>query len=130
LISAFVSLTLSPALSAMLLKPHTHGAPKSVMGRVGARFTAGFNSGFDRTSSRYARTVGGVVRRRLVMWPVYAALLVGTVLISNQVPRGFIPTLDQGYAIVVIQLPDGAALGRTDDAIQKATEIVRETPGA
>jgi HAE1 family hydrophobic/amphiphilic exporter-1 len=63
------------------------------------------------------------------MLPVYLGLLAGTVWIVNAVPRGFIPTLDQGYAIVVVQLPDGSSLSRTDEVVQRATKIMLETPG-
>ena len=59
---------------------------------------------------------------------LYAGLLAATVWIVNHVPRGFIPTLDQGYAIVVIQLQDGASLSRTDQVTKRASEIARETP--
>jgi hydrophobe/amphiphile efflux-1 (HAE1) family protein len=63
------------------------------------------------------------------MLAIYAGLLAGTVYISNVVPRGFIPSLDQGYAIVVLQLPDGASLSRTDAVVQKASKIIQATPG-
>ena len=63
-------------------------------------------------------------------WPIYAGLIAGTVWIANAVPRGFIPTLDQGYAIVVIQLPDGASLSRTDAVVQRASQDhARKRPG-
>ena len=130
LISAFVSLTLSPAIAALILKPHSDAPPRTALGRLGARTAGGFNRGFDRLSDGYARGVGGIVRRKLIVLPIYAGLLIGTLWIADRTPRGFIPTLDQGYAIVVIQLPDGAALSRTDRVVQRATEIAREVPGA
>jgi hydrophobe/amphiphile efflux-1 (HAE1) family protein len=129
-ISAFVSLTLSPALSALLLKAHGHERPRNPLVRLGSRLAGGFNRGFDWLAGVYARSVGGIVRRKLVVLPLYAALLAATVWIVNHVPRGFIPTLDQGYAIVVIQLQDGASLSRTDRVTRRASEIARETPGA
>jgi HAE1 family hydrophobic/amphiphilic exporter-1 len=129
LISAFNSLTLSPALAGLLLKPHSHETPKNPLVRAGSWAAGRFNRGFDRLSNGYARGVGGLVRHKLLVLPVYAGLLAGTVWIANAVPRGFIPTLDQGYAIVVIQLPDGSSLSRTDAVVQKASRLMQETPG-
>jgi HAE1 family hydrophobic/amphiphilic exporter-1 len=128
-ISAFNSLTLSPALAAWLLKPHDHKTPRNPVLRMGNRLANGFNRGFDATSNGYARAVGSFVRRKLIVLPVYVGLLAGTVWIANHVPRGFIPTLDQGYAIVVVQLPDGSSLSRTDAVVQRASKIMQETPG-
>jgi HAE1 family hydrophobic/amphiphilic exporter-1 len=96
---------------------------------MGNRLANGFNRGFDATSNGYARAVGSFVRRKLIVLPVYVGLLAGTVWIANHVPRGFIPTLDQGYAIVVVQLPDGSSLSRTDAVVQRASKIMQETPG-
>ncbi|WP_134498890.1 efflux RND transporter permease subunit [Microvirga pakistanensis] len=128
-ISAFNSLTLSPALAAWLLKPHSHEPPKNPLLRAGAAVANGFNRGFDASSHGYARAVGLVARHKLIMLPIYAGLLAGTVWIVNHVPRGFIPTLDQGYAIVVVQLPDGSSLSRTDAVVQRASRIMQGTPG-
>jgi HAE1 family hydrophobic/amphiphilic exporter-1 len=129
-ISAFVSLTLSPALASLLLKPHAHEAPKSAVVRLGRRLADGFNRGFDRMADGYARSVRVLVGRKLFALPVYVGLIAATVWIAGTVPRGFIPTLDQGYAILVIQLPDGSSLTRTDDVARRATDIARGTPGA
>ncbi len=128
-ISAFNSLTLSPALAAFLLKPHSHEPSRNPLVRFGNRLANGFNRGFDVTSNGYARAVGTLARHKFIVLPVYVGLLAGTVWISNHVPRGFIPTLDQGYAIVVIQLPDGSSLSRTDAVVQRASKIMQETPG-
>jgi hydrophobic/amphiphilic exporter-1 (mainly G- bacteria), HAE1 family len=128
-ISAFNSLTLSPALAAWLLKPHSHERPRNPLVRFGRTLANGFNRGFDAASNGYARTVGALAQHRLIVLPVYVGLLAGTVWITNHVPRGFIPTLDQGYAIVVIQLPDGSSLSRTDAVVQRASKIIQETPG-
>ncbi len=128
-ISAFNSLTLSPALAAWLLKPHSHEPPKNVLVRAGKAAADRFNRGFDATSRGYARAVGAVVRHKLLVLPIYVGLLAGTVWIANHVPRGFIPTLDQGYAIVVVQLPDGSSLSRTDAVVQRASKLIQETPG-
>ena len=130
-ISCFVSLTLSPALAAILLKPRdAHGAPRNFVSRLFGRLAGGFNRGFDRTANGYAAVVGVAVRRKLLVLPVYAGLLAGTVWVGAHVPSGFIPALDQGYAIVVVQLPDGASLSRTDAVTRRVSDIVRDTPGA
>jgi HAE1 family hydrophobic/amphiphilic exporter-1 len=129
-ISAFVSLTLSPALAALLLKPHGHGRSGNPVARLGAYLANGFNRGFEWLSNGYARVVGRIVRYPVIVLPIYAGLIAATVWIAGHVPRGFIPTLDQGYAIVVIQLPDGASLSRTDQVTQRASEIARSVPGA
>jgi HAE1 family hydrophobic/amphiphilic exporter-1 len=130
IISAFNSLTLSPALGALLLKPHdAHRRPRFFVTR-GLRWLADrFNSGFDRTSNGYARTVGVVARRKFFMLLVYAGLAGLTVYMAQRVPTGFIPQLDRGYAITVIQLPDGASLSRTDEVVRRASEIIKSTPG-
>ncbi len=129
-ISAFISLSLSPALAALLLRPHGHAAVRNPVLRFGSRLAGGFNRGFDRMAGGYATAVGVVVRRRLIMLAIYGGLLAGTVWLADLVPRGFIPTLDQGYAIVVVQLPDGASLSRTDEVTRRVGDIVRQTPGA
>src|SRR5215212_7463810 len=129
LISAVNSLTLSPALAGLLLKPHTHEGPRNPLARGASWASARFNAGFDGMARGYSRAVAGLVRRKLLVLPVYAGLVVGTIWIADTVPRGFIPTLDQGYAIVVVQLPDGASLSRTDAVVQRASRIMQETPG-
>ncbi len=128
-ISAFVSLTLSPALGALLLKPHEKHGEGGRKPNVFQRAANGFNRGFDRTASAYAGGVRRVVNRKLIMLPLYAGLLVGTVLIGRAVPAGFIPTLDQGYLIVAAQLPDGASLSRSDAVTKRISEIALDTPG-
>jgi len=131
-ISAFVSLTLSPALGAILLR---HGASASAgFGRIGDRLLAPifrrFNSGFDKLSSGYANAVCKVARRPAVSLGVFVVLLAFTAFAFQSVPRGFIPQQDQGYAIVIIELPKGASLERTDAVVRRASEIVLRTPGA
>ena len=130
IISAFNSLTLSPALGALLLKPHDpHHRPRFFLTR-GLRWMADrFNGGFDRTSNGYARSIGLVARRKAIMLLLYACLAGLTVYMAQRVPTGFIPQLDRGYAITVIQLPDGASLSRTDEVTRRAAEIIKSTPG-
>ncbi|MFY7782373.1 MAG: efflux RND transporter permease subunit, partial [Tagaea sp.] len=129
-LSAFNSLTLSPALAAMLLKKHEPGhAPTGPLGKAGAAFARVFNRSFDKMGNGYARSAGWVAKRKLVMLGVYVGLAALTVQVGSMVPRGFIPPLDRGYGIVAIQLPDGASLERTDAVTLRASEILKATPG-
>jgi hydrophobic/amphiphilic exporter-1 (mainly G- bacteria), HAE1 family len=132
-ISAFNSLTLSPALAGVLFTPHQPDhKPKFFLARFGKTLADGFNTGFDKVSHGYSRLVHFLVGSTLslvVMLAVFAGLIYATVHMLQTVPRGFIPNMDQGYAIVVVQLPEGASLGRTDTVIRKASDIIRETPG-
>jgi len=131
-ISALNSLTLSPALAAIVLRPHDHRQSQNPFARFGRGLANGFNRGFDRMSAGYSAIV-----RRFVSTPlaigccllVFLGLLGATAYMGRIVPRGFIPLMDQGYAIVVVQLPDGASLARTDAVIQRASDIIRKTPG-
>ena len=130
LLSAFNSLTLSPALAAILLKHREHEKPtRNPITRAGRAFARVFNRGFDAMGNRYARTTGVLVRRKLIMLLIYAGLGAATVYLSGVVPRGFIPPLDRGYGIVAIQLPDGASIERTDAVVREATDIMLATPG-
>ncbi|HYE43236.1 MAG TPA: efflux RND transporter permease subunit, partial [Caulobacteraceae bacterium] len=130
-ISLLVSLTLSPALAAMLLKPHkAHGErhgprwlqPVMVAGRK-------FNQGFDWLSDRYGRLTSRLIRASVIVLVVYAGLLVITGWRLGATPGGFIPQQDQGVLIGVVQLPPGAALQRTDDVLQRAAQTMRDVPG-
>ena len=129
-ISAFVSLTLSPALAALLLKPHApHHRAGNPIARALRWAADRFNGGFDRMARGYAGAVGFVARRKLISLAVYGGLIGLTVWVFGRVPTGFIPAQDQGYIIVVIQLPDGASLSRTEAATAKVADIVRGVPG-
>jgi hydrophobe/amphiphile efflux-1 (HAE1) family protein len=124
-ISTFVSLTLTPAMCALLLKPSD--APKTRLARLfdlvfGWMFR-GFNRGFDATSNAYAWIVAGLVRVSVVSLVVYGGLLAATWYSFGMVPTGFIPEQDQGYVIVAIRLPDGAALARTDEVTKRVSAI-------
>lgn len=131
-ISAFNSLSLSPALAALLLRPHDVPPPRFLPGRILAAGAAGFNRGFEALSHGY----GAVVRAFVSSWgrlgamlAVFALLIGATVWIVGRVPAGFIPQVDEGYAIVVIQLPDSASLARTDKVLRAASDIAKEVPG-
>jgi multidrug efflux pump len=131
LLSAFNSLTLTPALCPILLRPH--GAKKDPVDRVlhGVLgwFFRGFNKAFDKFTAAYGWAVGKLIRLSLVVLLVYAGLLVLAYLGFASVPTGFIPQQDQGYAMVNIQLPDGASLERSRQVVAKAAEVIRETDG-
>ncbi|QEL65178.1 multidrug efflux pump [Oryzomicrobium terrae] len=130
-ISAFNSLTLSPALAAMLLKGHG-SAPDWLtrqMNRYLGRFFAAFNRFFGRASDNYGRGVTGVISRKASAMGVYAVLLGLTVGISYLVPGGFVPAQDKQYLIGFAQLPNGASLDRTEAVIRKMGEIALEQPG-
>ncbi|HEY4261321.1 MAG TPA: multidrug efflux RND transporter permease subunit, partial [Schlesneria sp.] len=130
LISAFVSLTLSPALCAILLQPH--GEKKDLFGRFWdfsfGWFFRAFNRLFDGLSNRYAIFVGWLLRRLALPLLVYVVLIGLTGFGFKTVPTGFIPRQDKGYLITVIQLPDGASLSRTDEVVRRASEIIRSNP--
>ncbi len=130
-ISAFNSLTLSPALSAILLKPH--GAPPDGLTRLLNRglgwLFMPFNRFFARGSDGYGRSVGRVLRRRGAALAVYAGLIALTVVMFNRVPSGFVPTQDKQYLVAFAQLPDGATLDRTDAVIRQMSDIGLKQPG-
>jgi hydrophobic/amphiphilic exporter-1 (mainly G- bacteria), HAE1 family len=129
ILSAINSLTLSPALAAVLLQKHEHAHERRGLGKLTGWLADRFNGGFDKMSNGYGRGVGWVARRKAFMLLIYVGLAALTVFTFMKVPSGFIPQLDRGYAIVVVQLPDGASLSRTDAVIKRASEIMKETPG-
>jgi len=130
-ISAFNSLTLSPALAAVLLKPH--GAKRDwftvVMDIVLGWFFRLFNWGFDRSTGLYAKTVGMLLRVSVIVLLVYGGLLYLTWWGMSHMPSGFIPQQDKGYLLVNVQLPDGASAERTRNVMRKIEEIARQTEG-
>src|SRR5262249_54872171 len=132
IISAMVSLTLSPALAALLLKPHGHDEPTGIWPALSAPFTmffAGFNKAFDRLSSGYAFLTRRMLRVSVLMLIIYGGLIGLTYLQFARTPSGFIPQLDRGYFIAAISLPPGASLERTDQTVRRASEILLSRPG-
>jgi len=131
MLSAFNSLTLTPAMCALLLRPHD--APKDWFERLWdtlfGRFFGAFNRGFHALSERYAGAVGWFVRRTVIGLGIYAVLMGLTWFGFRTVPTGFVPAQDLGYFITAIQLPDGASLERTDAVVRRASEIIMDTPG-
>lgn len=130
IISAFNSLTLSPALAALLLKGHD--APKDALSRwmehhLG-RFFQGFNRGFVRSSTFYGYTLSGFVRRKFAGFGLYAVLIALAVLGFAMVPRGYVPTQDKQYLIAFAQLPSGASLDRTEAVLKRMSDIALQHP--
>ena len=130
ILSAINSLTLSPALCALLLRRHDVARrSRFAFLRFGRWLGDRFNGGFDRMSRGYGGVVGWVGGRKALMLLVYAGLAALTIFTFERVPGGFIPQLDRGYGIVVIQLPEGASLSRTDAVVRRASDIALATPG-
>jgi multidrug efflux pump len=130
-ISAFNSLTLSPALSALLLRDHH--APKDGLTRVLDRllgwFFRPFNRFFDWASGQYSKAVARVIRVSVVALAVYVGLIFLTGRIFQAVPAGFIPSQDKQFLICVAQLPDAASLDRTDAVIRRMSDLAMKVPG-
>ncbi|MES2440667.1 MAG: efflux RND transporter permease subunit [Verrucomicrobiota bacterium] len=130
-ISAFNSLTLSPALAALLLRDHH--APKDRLSRImdksfGWLFRP-FNRFFDWSSNKYANGVSRLIRRSAIALIVYLGLLAMTVQIFREVPSGFVPAQDKQYLVAFAQLPEGASLERTDSVIRRMGDIMLKHPG-
>jgi multidrug efflux pump len=130
-ISAFNSLTLSPALAALLLKGHHD--PKDRLTRgidfVFGRFFGLFNKVFHRGSQSYGNGVSKVVGHKAIMVAIYAVLLGGAMMMGRIVPGGFVPAQDKQYLVSFAQLPNGASLDRTERVVRQMTEIALKQPG-
>jgi multidrug efflux pump len=130
-ISAFNSLTLSPALAAVLLKGHD--APKDGLARAMDRlfgwFFRPFNRAFAWAGNKYGAAVGGVLRKSFVALVLYAGLVFLTGWSFTKVPSGFVPTQDKQYLVAFAQLPDGASLDRTDAVMRRMADIAMKHPG-
>jgi len=131
IISAFNSLTMSPALSALLLKKHD--APKDWLARgmdkVFGGFFGLFNRVFHRGAEGYGKGVGGILTRKSGALLVYGALLLATVGLFRLVPPGFVPIQDKQYLVSFAQLPQGATLDRTEKVIREMSETALKEPG-
>ncbi|WP_417692401.1 efflux RND transporter permease subunit [Pseudomonas sp.] len=131
-ISAFNSLTLSPALAAVLLK--SHDAPKDRFSKFLDKIFGGwlfrpFNRFFDRASHSYVGTVGRVIRSSGIALLVYAGLMVLTFFGFSNTPTGFVPGQDKQYLVAFAQLPDAASLDRTEDVIKRMSDMALKQPG-
>ena len=132
IISALVSLTLSPALAALFLRPHDHDEKPgfwTTVSRPFNAFFAGFNRMFEKLSSGYAGLTRRVLRVSALMLVIYAGLIALTYFQFSRTPSGFIPPLDRGYFIAAISLPPGSNLERTDLVVRKASELLTSRPG-
>jgi len=131
-ISAFNSLTLSPALSAVLLQ--AHDAPKDRFSRFLDRIFGGwlfrpFNRAFARASNSYVGIVGRVIRGSGIALILYAGLMVLTYFGFATTPTGFVPPQDKQYLVAFAQLPDAASLDRTEDVIKRMSDIALKQDG-
>jgi len=123
MISAFNALTLSPALSAMLLKPK-----KKSRGLL-QKFFGAFNRAFGTATNGYVSTSRLLMRKWLIVLTLLAGITVLTGMLGKRIPSGFLPEEDQGYFYAQVVLPDAASLQRTDEVMQQAEEILKATPG-
>ena len=124
-LSALIALSLTPALCALLLKPHTAASDDSKIGR----FFTWFNAAFDRLTEKYGQGVIGStvhLRRGLLMFLV---LLAATSLLFRSLPTGFVPDEDQGYFIASLSLPEAASVNRTREVGHRVSDIIRQIPG-
>ncbi|MCC2607397.1 efflux RND transporter permease subunit [Planctobacterium marinum] len=132
IISAINSLTLSPALSALLLKPHN--APKDwltrAMDKLLQRFVfVPFNRVFDRGSAAYTNGIGKLIRLSSIILLLYGGLLALTWQQFNDTPTGYVPGQDKMYLVSFAQLPDAASLERTEAVIKEMSDIALQHPG-
>jgi multidrug efflux pump len=131
IISGFNSLTLSPALAAMLLQPH--GAKKDALGRfidrIAGRPFKAFNSVFHRFGERYSGGIGGTIGRAPRLLAIYGVLVVVAFLAFRGVQGGYIPSQDKQYLFAIVQLPEAATIDRTDAVMRRMGEIAMEVPG-
>jgi HAE1 family hydrophobic/amphiphilic exporter-1 len=123
IISAFNALTLSPALSALLLRKK-----KEARGPLGA-FFRWFNKVFDRATGGYVSACGHLIRKSGVALLLLLGVTVFTGFLGKAIPTSFLPEEDQGYFYAGVQLPNAASLQRTDDVVKRTEEILSKTPG-
>lgn len=122
-ISAFNSLSLSPAMSALLLKPRERGN-----GWL-QKFYDGFNSLFGKATDKYVKLCSLLIRRSFIAIALLIAIVFGVVFLGKALPSGFLPDEDQGYIFAAIQLPNVSSLQRTEKVTEKVEEILAKTPG-
>ena len=124
-LSAFVALTLTPALCAMMLKPHDPNANKGILGRFFDRF----NDWFDRTKERYTGVVAWCIQhaKLAIVFMVIVCGLTG--LLYKVLPTTFVPDEDQGFYVASVTLPEGTSLNRTEDVVNRLAEQLKQNPG-
>ncbi len=121
--SAFLALSLTPALCATFLKPIPKGQHAEKKG-----FFGWFNRQFDKGTNRYAGVVGSVVRRTVSMGVVYLALGAAAALLITRLPTAFLPSEDQGFIMATMQLPAGATVERTNATLETVTQVAKSMP--
>ncbi len=129
IISLIVSLTLSPALCAMLLKPHSERQQVPQWFLPVQKFFALFNRVFETSAHKYSLLANTAVRRSVLMLLIYAGVIAFGLNEFRKTPVGFIPQVDAGYLITVVQLPPGSSIDRTDAINRRAVEMALQTPG-
>jgi hydrophobe/amphiphile efflux-1 (HAE1) family protein len=122
-ISGFVALTLTPTLCVLLLRPDAHGADGLL-----ARLVASFGRGFERVARWHGAAVRWLLIRPRTAAALFLAVLAANAALLLRVPRGFLPSEDQGYLLAMVQLPDGASIGRTRAFMDRVTPILRAQP--
>ncbi|HVW86315.1 MAG TPA: multidrug efflux RND transporter permease subunit [Bryobacteraceae bacterium] len=122
--SAFNALSLSPALSALLLKPKKHQSHGPLN-----RFFGWFNRAFGRATDAYVGLSGALIRKALLSFLALAAITVGALLVGNKLPSSFLPEEDYGYVFTSLQLPNAASMERTSEAARQVEKIILNTPG-
>jgi HAE1 family hydrophobic/amphiphilic exporter-1 len=128
-LSLVVSLTLSPAMAALILKPHDpHHRPKA-WERPFSGFARRFNKGFDRLSGGYSWLTQRLIRIMALMLALYVGLIALTYWRMSATPVGFIPSQDQGNVIMAAQLPNGSSLARSDAIMRQAVPLMLQSPG-
>ncbi|HYQ45152.1 MAG TPA: efflux RND transporter permease subunit, partial [Polyangiaceae bacterium] len=125
ILSAFSALSLSPALSCMLLKAPSHGAKPGLLGK----FFKGFNTGFDKVTNGYVGTAKLLVRRSFLTIILVGVVGLGAGFFGSLIPAGFVPDEDQGLIGVNLQLPPGASLVRTSAVLKQVEDILAKTEG-
>ena len=124
-LSAFIALTLTPALCALLLKPHQEDEGKGFLDRFFDRF----NDWFERTTKRYVGGVSWFIKHARTAAIVLLTIVVLTVILYRLVPSTFVPAEDQGYYIVSVSLPEGTSLNRTSESMSRLAAALQENPG-
>ncbi|MBC7696693.1 MAG: efflux RND transporter permease subunit [Burkholderiales bacterium] len=125
-LSGIVALTVTPVLCAMILK-NNHGQPRKKTWMN--RFLDSFNRGFEKLTGKYVWLLRLIAHRKLVTFGLFAAFSIGILVISNDLPSGFIPSEDQGMLYAIIQTPPGSTLERTNDLSNKLVKVINEVDG-
>lgn len=127
-LSGVVALTLTPVLSAMILKPHAHHLTHERKNPI-KRFIEAFNRLFEKITDRYVGLLQGIAHRRFITALVIAGFLGGIVLIAALVPPGFVPNEDQGMIYAIVQTPPGSTIEKTNDVAQRLQRVARQIEG-